>query len=60
MAWGRARRDAQNDMGNPSTACSHPAPWNSAGPLVDDNGRSYDHFWCNECGKTMRKNYRYD
>lgn len=59
MGFGRAERDARRDSNASDDNCKHPAPWNSAGPLYDDSGKAYDHFWCNECGRTMRKNYRY-
>lgn len=47
-------------MGSPSDKCKHPAPWNSAGPLYDDNGKAYDKYWCNECGTTTRIHYYRD
>lgn len=52
----RAQRDAQTDMGNPSTACKHPGPWDSIGP-IKENGQSYTLYTCPECDKEMRRHY---
>lgn len=60
MAWGRARRDAQRDMRNEgikSSACKHKGPWNSAGPIKDNSGRSYTEYTCPDCGTEMRRHY---
>lgn len=57
MARNSARRDAHRDMGSPSTACKHPKPWGSRGPIAEGNGKAYTLFWCQECGKEMRKHY---
>jgi hypothetical protein len=57
MAFGRARRDAERDSRQGDETCKHPAPWNSAGPLYDDDGKAYNKYWCNECGTTTRIHY---
>lgn len=58
MARNNPRRDAHRDMGSPSTKCPHPAPWGSAGPCNDGDGKGgYTRFWCQECGTEMRRHY---